>query len=354
MANKTLRTIIATLSMASSLILGACDNPNVPVVTLEDAYNLTPADIVVRDPFVFADKNTGKYYIHGNKRIAKPNPTKADIKESAEKALYCYESKDLKKWRLVGKSFEAPKDFWGKYNFWAPDMFEIDGKYYIIATFSNDNKISEVKDPTKKINFRGCAALVSDRPEGPYVPVSMKEPLTPKDWSSLDGTLYEEDSKLYLIYCHEWAQTVDGEMVAQEISRDLKQTIGKPVVLFKASEAPWQTPMSNGGRVTDACVINRADDGTLYMTWSSHGKTKTGKGKYVIGISTSENGKLFGKWKHQAMPLNDDDGGHAMIFKTFDGKTKISYHAPNKFPERTIIRDFEFKDGKATLGETEK
>ena len=334
------------------MVLGGCESPKKDSAVPESAYNLKTSDIVVRDPFVFADVESKKYYIHGNKKITKPNPTKSEVlNKDANAGIYCYESKDLKNWRYVGESFKSPKEFWGKRDFWAPDMFKLNGKYYIIATFSSDEKIPSSNGAFDKLRFRGCAALVSDKPEGPYKPVSMTEPLTPKKWMCLDGTLWEEDGKLWLIYCHEWVQTIDGEIVAQEVSRDLKRTIGKPIVLFKASEAPWQQPMSNGARVTDAGVINRAKDGTLFMTWSSHTKDKSGKMKYAIGLAVSENGKLFGKWKHLKKPINDDDGGHAMLFKTFDGKDMISYHAPNTFPERTVIRPFEFSGGKVVLGD---
>jgi len=317
----------------------------------DTAYTIPAKDILVRDPFVFADKKNGRYYIQGNKKITSANPKKEDVLgSSANSGLYCYESADLKNWRYVGQSFKAPADFWGKSDFWAPDMFGLDGKYYIIATFSCAKPVENLGSPNPKmLHLRACAALVSDKPEGPYKPVSDK-PLTPENWMCLDGTLFQEDGKLWLIYCHEWVQVGDGEIVAQEVSRDLTKTVGKPIVLFKASEAKWCQKMGNGGRVTDAGVVNRAEDGTLFMTWSSFGKCTDGKTRYVIGLAVSENGKLIGKWRQLDTPLNSDDGGHAMIFKTFCGKTKISYHAPNSYPEHTIIRDFQFKDGKAELG----
>jgi hypothetical protein len=36
--------------------------------------------------------------------------------------------------------------------------------------------------------------------------------------------------------------------------------------------------------------------------------------------------------------LNDDGGGHAMIFEGFDGVLRIAYHAPNTDPHLTIKR----------------
>ena len=35
-----------------------------------------------------------------------------------------------------------------------------------------------------------------------------------------------------------------------------------------------------------------------------------------------------------------------MTFRTFDGKMKLSYHAPNSKTETPVFRDLVFKDGK--------
>ncbi len=340
-------TNILTSTLFFAVLCGCTGTPKGQTVV----YDLTCDDLVVRDPYIFVDKASGKYYVQANIGIFAPKPTKANV--AAYDGIYCYESRDLKHWRLVGKSFTPPKDWWGQKNFWAPDMFKVGNKYYILSTFSSLTKEVSWKFDGK-IKMRACAALVADKPEGPYKPVADK-PLTPEDWMSLDGTLYEEDGKMYLIFCHEWVQVGNGEIVAVEISKDLSKPIGKPFVLFKASDAPWARDLQwkpGGNFVTDAGVINRAEDGTLYMTWSSFANFGD-KQKYVIGVAISDNGKLNGKWKHLPDPLNTDDGGHAMIFKTLCGKQKISYHAPNSVPlgEKTVIKNFKFENGKAVISE---
>ena len=332
--------IAMVIAVACSSLIVACNS-----VENDKDYNLSTSDLILRDPFVFADKNSQKYYIHANALIKSQNPLRKDIEKY--QSLYCYESKDLKKWRLVGKSFEAPKNWWGKYNYWAPDMFKIDNKYYVIATFSNDKVVGKRFDRPEDLKFRGCAVLVSDKPEGPFKPLTDK-PITPENWICLDATLYEEDGKMYLLYCREWIEIGDGEIYAQEISRDLKKCIGEPVKLFSASQAPWITSIKKGCYVTDAPVINRAPNGKLFMTWSSSAKPN---GKYVVALAYSDNNKLFGKWIHLPTPLNSDDGGHAMVFKTFSGEQKISYHAGNRFPERTVIKNFRFTENGAVISE---
>ena len=335
--------VTVLMGIVCSSLMSACN-----VFEDDKDYNLSSSDLILRDPYIFADEGSQKYYVHGNALIKSPNPQRKDIEKG--KALYCYESKDLKKWRLLGKSFDAPKNWWGKRDFWAPDMFKIDDKYYIIATFSNDKVIGKRFDaPQKDLLFRGCAVLVSDNPEGPYKPLTDK-PITPENWMCLDGTLYEEDGKMYLIYCREWVEVGDGEIYAQEISRDLKKCIGKPVKLFSASQAPWVQCVKKNCYVTDAPILTRSKAGKLFMTWSSRGEVN-GKPQYVIGLAYSDNDKLFGEWIHSPIPLNSDDGGHAMVFKTFSGRPKIAYHAGNSFPEKTVIKNFRFTDKDAIISD---
>lgn len=336
---------------AAATLLCACYGAAQPARAAsasDSAYNLDTSDLIMRDPAVFADAATKKYYIQSNSKITKKNPKRGEIETN--KALYCYESKDLQNWRFVGKSFEAPADFWGKRDFWAPDMFKIDGKYYIVATFSCDRELDDKNclNPKKKLRLRGCSVLVSDAPQGPYKPL-VNGPITPENMMSLDGTLFEEDGRMYLLFSHEWVQIGNGAMYAMEISRDLRKPLGKPFLLFKAGDAPWTNDKRSPRKtiVTDAPVAFKGDDGVLYMVWSSF---RADKNRYAIGLSHSENGKLSGKWIHLPKPINEDGGGHPMVFKTFCGKTKISYHAPNTFPEKVVIKDFKVENKNAVVG----
>ena len=60
------------------------------------------------------------------------------------------------------------------------------------------------------------------------------------------------------------------------------------------------------------------------MIWSSFKN-----GSYAIGIAESATGKVFGPWRQQKEPLFEKDGGHGMIFKTFEGNLRLVLHSPN-------------------------
>lgn len=310
--------IIAILAITFSTLSCAGNSKKETPVEPEEVFDINISDISMRDPFVFVDPETKMYYIPAN----------------GGNKVKMYKSKDLKMWKDVGVVFEPAADFWGKTDFWAPDLYMYKGKYYLFVTFSGEDKI------------RGTSILVADKADGTYLPLENK-PTTPANWMALDGALYvDNDGTPWHIYCHEWLQVKDGEVVAQKLSADLKTAVGDPVVLFKASQGPW-TPdnKADGNYVTDAPVINKMADGRLVMTWSSFDKDN----KYNIGVCYSDNGVL-GPWVHDELPLVDNNGGHAMLFTDFDGQMRISYHSPNDgAPAKITIQPVKYENGKLTI-----
>lgn len=63
------------------------------------------------------------------------------------------------------------------------------------------------------------------------------------------------------------------------------------------------------------------------MLWSSFSETG-----YTTGIAISDSGKVAGPWRQQAEPFFRGDGGHAMIFRRFDGVLMVALHSPNRSP----------------------
>jgi arabinan endo-1,5-alpha-L-arabinosidase len=276
--------------------------------------------IRARDPFLIKDDFTKSYY----------------MVVSSFPGFKTYISKDLKNWKDNGKCFIPGTDYWGTKDYWAPDIYKYQGKYYLLGTFSG------------KTAKRGTALLVAENINGPYQPL-VNNAVTPANWVCLDGSLYIDDNnKPWIIYCHEWLEVTDGQILAQQLSDDLKITIGKPKLLFSASKASWTKAITVSGItgfVTDAPFIYRAKNGELLMTWSSFDKT----GKYAIGLSRSESGMLIGPWKHDAATLNSDDGGHAMFFTDFLGNLMISYHSPNNANAVPVIYRVGENNGKLEI-----
>jgi len=296
--------------------------------------DLTLADIQIRDPFVLTLPERGEYLLFGS--------TDADIWNPPATGFDCYRSTDLVHWEGPIQAFRPPAGFWSDRNFWAPEAHEYRGRYYLFATFKADGVC------------RGTQILASDAPEGPYAPWS-DGPVTPSDWECLDGTLHlDEAGEPWIVFCREWVQVRDGQIVAQRLSDDLRGVVGEPVVLFTASEAPWtrrmdlpQIPKDVDMYVTDGPFLHRLRSGELVMLWSSFGDRG-----YAMGIARSTSGSVLGPWTQEERPIWAEDGGHGMIARTLDGELLLTLHQPNETPlERAVFRPLVEVDGTVVFAE---
>lgn len=279
-------------------------------------------DIQIRDPFILVDDNN--YYLFG---------TTDKMCWGKGTSFHCYKSSDLENYEGPFESFIPKENFWADLNFWAPEVFKYKGNYYMFASFKKEGIC------------RGTQILISKYPEGPYEPISDR-PVTPDNCECLDGTLWVEDGKPYMIYCHEWVQIHDGRICAIELSEDLSKAVDDSKVLLIASEANWTRGFKKDDNpevmnyITDGPFIYENSNGNLVMLWSSNGEHG-----YAIGQAISENG-IKGPWNHVDTPLFGKDGGHGMIFKALDGRLLLTIHSPNDTPnERPIFLDIIEKDG---------
>lgn len=274
-------------------------------------------DVHISDPFILADERSGFYYTY----VQFVDKERFPEAKCDEPCFYVIKSPDLINWSVPKVCFKKG-DFWADKDYWAPECHIRKGKYYIISSFRAEGK------------YRGCQCLVSDSPEGPFTPVG-DGPVTPKGWHCLDGTLYEDtDGSPWMIFCHEWMQVYDGQVCAVKLSEDLSKAVSEPEILFRASDAPWRGKNTVGGSlVTDGPFLHRLPSGTLIMLWSSF----SDKGGYTAGYARSLSGTLHGPWVQVQDPLYALDGGHAMLFKSFEGKLMMSLHCPNIHPKKRIL-----------------
>ena len=271
------------------------------------------SDIQIRDPFIVPVKEEGRYYLYGT--------TAKNCWSGPGGGFECYCGVDLADWEGPFQAFVPPAGFWATTQFWAPEVHRWGGRYFMFASF----KAQDV--------HRGTQVLVAPGPRGPFLPHS-DGPVTPGDWECLDGTLFADDAgKPWMVFCHEWVQTHDGQMCAMPLSDDLRSAAGQPVLLFTASQAPW-VGRSPGQKdfVTDGPFLHRTAGGALLMLWSSGGREG-----YAIGIARSATGKITGPWSHEDKPLFAKDGGHGMVFRTFDGRLMLTIHQPNCTPNERAV-----------------
>ncbi len=308
------------------------------------AETLHRSDVRIRDPFVLPDPEAGVYYIYGT--------TTSGIFDAGveRKAIMVYRTKDLDHWEAPVPVFEVPENHWGRETAWAPEVHVYNGRYYLFVTLTSKDTLPTPEGRPQNVK-RGTEVLVADSPMGPFQPIG-DGPQTPHDWMALDGGLFVEDGVPYMVFCHEWAQIVDGSFDLVRLTDDLSAPVGEPELLFHASAAPWVRCRGDIGElyqgkryhayVSDGNWFHRSETGELLMLWSSYGPER-----YAVGIARSESGKVRGPWVQQEEPIWVDDGGHPMLFRTFDGRLAMVIHQPNRKVERA--RFFEMEDLGHTL-----
>lgn len=253
-------------------------------------------EINLRDPYILTEN--GVCYLYGTTGGSSSWSGKAQ-------GFDVYVSEDGENF-IKKPVFRPNPSFWSDENYWAPEVHKIGGKFFMFASFF------------RKGEHRKSHILVCDTPDGTFVP--LPAPLTPENWDCLDATYFEEDGKKYTIFCHEWTQCKDGEMVLAELDENLSIK-GQVRVLFRASQAPWTRGFDGGNFITDGPFLHRMKSGKLMMLFSS-----SGEHGYAMGMATAD--CIEGPWTHCKDPLISQDGGHGMLFQK-DGKLFVTYHMPN-------------------------
>ena len=259
----------------------------------------TANEINIRDPFVLFEN--GKYYLFGTRAAS------FGIKTGG---FDVYVSEDMEHWSEPIECFNSEKYNLNREVNWAPEVHRYNGAYYMLATFTNEN------------GLRGTYILKADSPTGPFKPHS-NGAVTPYEWECLDGTLYTENGRTYLVFCHEHTQITDGTICFVELSDDLTRSVGEPTTLFSGSSPFYIEKKPQGEHyVTDGPFMYKTKNGTLLMLWSTFID-----GQYAECLVRFNN-SINGEFEHLS-PLIDDDGGHGMVFSSGE-KLFLTFHTPNQ------------------------
>jgi len=257
-------------------------------------------EINIRDPFILFEN--GIYYMYGSR---------AKDMAICVGGFDVYTSSDLVNWSEPIECFNSNEFDMNRAANWAPEVHKYNGKYYMLATFTQEN------------GLRGTYILKSDNPKGPFAPHS-KGAVTPAEWECLDGTLYiDKENNPYIVFCHEHSQIIDGTICYTKLNADLSEAVGDAITIFAASTCPWVDSFSETGTfVTDGPFLYRTKTGELLMIWSSFIKDQ-----YAELLVRFEGGEIGTDITHLP-PIIDNDGGHGMIFADVD-KLKLVLHSPN-------------------------
>ena len=331
------RTYLFASVLLSAILLNSCNgsgsNSEQPVV-----YS-NPLPVEFGDPFVLSASD-GKYYMYGTGGV--------------EKGFAAYSSDNLVDWHFEGEVYSGNQpNSWTEKNYWAPEVYEIDSKYYMF--FSADWKVN----PTNELeNFR-IGVAVSESPTGPFIEVSDK-PLFDPGYPIIDANILKHNDKTYLYYsrcCYkhpveseiaDWArekemfdEIEESWVYGVEISNDFKEVIGEPVLLLQPpysmsdSQTEWESRSVTSGEVNRRWTEGSfafEHDGKIYMMYSAN---YFGGEHYAVGYAVSDNplGPFVKASNNPVLEKNIALGGdvtgtgHNMVFSSKDGeKLYCVYH----------------------------
>lgn len=241
-------------------------------------------------------------------------------------------SRDLVRWTILADAANPKKRHdampalgaWAKEGFtWAPEVFEIGGKWHLYYTASS-----------RKLDAQCVGLAIADHPKGPFRDPSA-EPLVcqTKLGGTIDANLLKDaDGKLYLYYKNDGNRVKQRTALwGQRLSEDGRTVVGEPVQLLTDRE-PWTE------RVIEAPTMVRSPAGyTLFYSGGFFGwnPDEGGLSPYAMGYATcagplgpctpaADNPILHSFKDRQAGCISGP--GHQSVFEA-QGRTFISFHA---------------------------
>lgn len=333
-----------------------------------------PIPVKYGDPFLL-HASDGKYYLYGT---------------SLGDGFEVYVSEDLQTWESGGQVYKGGQPGqWNKDCFWAPEVYERNGKYYIFFSANLCDSLN-VNNDLETFNI---GVAVSDSPTGPFVDL-FNHPIFQPEYPIIDADVYFDDEagKCYLYFsrcCYKHAvesevaakmkeedkqyETVEGNkdeiqeswVYGVELKPDFSGVIGEPQLLLcpptkiDDAQAEWESRSVTSGEVnrrwTEGSFIFKEGD-TYYIMYSANFY----KGPhYAVGYATAKNplGPFEKAANNPVLQKNVDQGGtvtgtgHNMVI-TIDGQRYIVYHAyTTADPEnRVVMMDkLNVKDGVLTV-----
>ena len=322
------------LIVIAAALLGACvPRPQAVVIN-------NPLPIALGDPYILLASD-GNYYMYGTGGV--------------RDGFAAYRSPDLVTWDSLGQVYAGNTDSsWAVSNFWAPEVYERDGRYYMF--FSADWR----ENPSNELENFKIGVAVADSPAGPFRDLSAG-PLFDPGYPVIDANVFcDNDGRCYLYFsrcCYkhpvesevaDWAreqgmfdEIEESWIYGVELKPDFSGVIGEPVLLLQPptmmsdAQSEWESRSVTSGEVnrrwTEGSVTFRKGD-TYYMMYSAN---FFGGKNYAVGYATAKSplGPYTKAVNNPVLEKNVEKGGvvtgtgHNSIVWSKDGKTMYCvYH----------------------------
>ncbi|WP_407428193.1 glycoside hydrolase family 43 protein [Arcticibacter sp.] len=284
---------IAILLLILSTACGKKSDAQEPDDEPEQPAILTP--LLQADPTVFYHQ--GIYYLYGTNDV------------NADNGILVYTSSDTKNWSPKGYALRKG-DAFGDIGFWAPHVWEDNGKFYMAYTANEKIAIAE-----------------SSKPSGPFRQTA-KTALS-SSYGQIDPFIFiDEDGKKYLYH----VRLGGGNRIwVAEMTADYSAMVaGTNVECITATPGTWEHVNASAGRVAEGPTVIK-DQGLYYLFYSANDFRHK---DYAVGYAVSQSPS--GPWtRYTGNPIihqsvTDHNGsGHGDIVKGKDGVLSYVFHTHN-------------------------
>lgn len=284
--------MIKLVILLSTLCLMGSHNSKEEKKEEEVSYN--PLDVPLGDPYILYDDQSDTYYMYGTGGV--------------KNGFVTYSSTDLKEWENRGVVYSSDQEkAWGTKDFWAPEVYKYNGKYYMFYSAHWKN------NPNDEFENYKIGVAVADDPIGPFIDMT-GEPLFDPGYPIIDANVYfAEDGKLYLYYsrcCYkhpveseiaDWAKNEgmfdeieESWIYGIELNPDFLSVVGEPVLLLRPPvrmddvQSEWESRSVTSGEInrrwTEGSYLFKEGD-LYYMMYSAN---YFGGENYAVGYATSD------------------------------------------------------------------
>jgi GH43 family beta-xylosidase len=323
---------------AQKFTWNADGTPNFGIPVKTDSLIPVPSEMEIRniedkkslinlaDPTIFHHRNL--YYLYGT------------VEGNANEGFLVYTSVDMKLWKLAETSNDGyalkKGDAYGTAQFWAPQVFYYNKKFYMAYTANENIAIAESKSPL-----------------GPFKQ-KIKKPVTTAVKQIDPFVFIDDDGKKYLYHVK---LTNGNRLFVAEMKDDFSAI--KPETLKECITATesWENTASSSWPVAEGPAIIK-NNGLYYFLYSANDFRNP---DYAVGYAVSIS--PYGPWKkYRGNPIinkktiGTNGTGHGDIFKNNKGESIYVFHTHNSdstvSPRKTAIVKLKFV--KDTIGGSKK
>jgi len=324
------KSIIKIVAILFVFLLGGCG-----MMSSEPVHYQNPIGEMtdIGDPYVLKDDD--KYYMYAT--------------SAPDLGFIVWESDDLVTWEEAGLAYDHinSDEMWAMGDFWAPEVIEKDGTYYM--SYSARNQSDSLR----------IAIATSDSPTGPFV--DSNPDIIEEEGSYIDGHFFiDDDGTPYFYYVKDnYENIVDGNNIShiyvQEMADDLLSLVGEPELLLEPNQE-WESPEEDFQWNEGPFVLK--NEGQYYLMYSANVYSSS---DYAIGYAVSDNpmGPFIKSESNPILSADLENGisgpGHNSVTVGLDDETLYAvYHVHTHLNNpsgnrRPAIDRLYFEDGEMKI-----